>query len=179
MQLSTQRLVLRPWDVSDAQALYDIAGDPEVGRIGGWKPHASVEESSKIISSSYSDPNTLAIISRSSNTPIGCIRLNTEPELIRKGPKDAEVSYWIGRRYWNNGYTTEAVEEIIRYAFEDLKLSKIWCQCAEDNVGSLHVQSKCGFRIDHRAVSYNEYMGEVTVVVSVLSRKDWLKTRRT
>ena len=39
MILHTERLILRPWDVSDAQSLYEYAKDPEVGPIAGWPPH--------------------------------------------------------------------------------------------------------------------------------------------
>ena len=43
MQLITQRLLLRPWQESDAEALYHYAKDPDIGPIAGWPPHKSVE----------------------------------------------------------------------------------------------------------------------------------------
>ena len=47
--LHTTRLLLRPWEVSDAQALYIQAHNPIIGKRCGWMPHKSVEESREII----------------------------------------------------------------------------------------------------------------------------------
>ena len=40
--METERLLLRPWQESDAEALYRWASDPEVGPAAGWSPHTSV-----------------------------------------------------------------------------------------------------------------------------------------
>ena len=47
--LETERLILRPWEESDAETLYEYAKDPDVGPIAGWPPHQSVEESLAVI----------------------------------------------------------------------------------------------------------------------------------
>ena len=47
--LETERLILRRWEDSDAESLYDYAKDPEVGPIAGWPPHQSIEESRGVI----------------------------------------------------------------------------------------------------------------------------------
>ena len=49
MILETERLVLRPWQESDAESLYEYAKNPEVGPIAGWPPHKNVEDSLGII----------------------------------------------------------------------------------------------------------------------------------
>ena len=43
MELQTERLILRPWQESDAEALYKYAQNPKIGPIAGWPPHTSVE----------------------------------------------------------------------------------------------------------------------------------------
>ena len=43
--LKTWRLLLAPWREEDAEALYALASDPEIGPMCGWEPHGSVEES--------------------------------------------------------------------------------------------------------------------------------------
>ena len=48
-QLETERLLLRHWEASDAESLYDYARNPAVGPIAGWPPHKSVEESRDVI----------------------------------------------------------------------------------------------------------------------------------
>ena len=49
MILKTNRLILRPWEESDAENLYRYASDPKVGPIAGWPVHTSVENSLDII----------------------------------------------------------------------------------------------------------------------------------
>jgi len=178
MQLSTPRLILRPWTITDADALYEMASDPAIGDMAGWKPHESVEESRSIINTVFAKPLVFAVVARTMNRPIGCVGLDRDPKILRKSPKDAEIGYWIGRMYWNQGYATEAMQEVIRMAFEDEGVIKIWCQSLDGNVQSARVQEKCGFRFDHRGVFENPYVGEVVTSVSVLTRKDWARARR-
>lgn len=49
IELQTKRLILRPWQESDAEALYKYAQNPNIGPIAGWPPHASLENSREII----------------------------------------------------------------------------------------------------------------------------------
>ncbi|MDY4998709.1 MAG: GNAT family N-acetyltransferase, partial [Bacteroidaceae bacterium] len=71
--LHSHRLLLRPWDPSDAPDLYLLASDPEVGPRAGWTPHSSVEESRTIISSLFSNSTTWAVVLRQSGTLVGAI----------------------------------------------------------------------------------------------------------
>ena len=56
--METERLLLRPWQESDAEALYRWASDPEVGPAAGWPPHTSVENSRDIIRTVLSEEGT-------------------------------------------------------------------------------------------------------------------------
>ena len=62
MELQTNRLILRPWQESDAEALYKYASNPNIGPIAGWPPHTSVENSRDIIKSVLSAPETYAVV---------------------------------------------------------------------------------------------------------------------
>ena len=64
MELQTPRLLLRPWEESDAEALYELAKDPDVGPAAGWNVHKDVEESREIIRTILSAPGTFAIFGR-------------------------------------------------------------------------------------------------------------------
>ena len=61
MELFTERLILRPWNESDAEILYEYAKDDRVGPIAGWPVHTSVENSREIIKSVLSAPETYAV----------------------------------------------------------------------------------------------------------------------
>ena len=49
MILETERLILRPWNETDAESLYEYAKNDRVGPIAGWQPHTSVENSREVI----------------------------------------------------------------------------------------------------------------------------------
>ena len=61
MMLRTERLILRPWQEQDAEALYEYAKDRSVGPPAGWPPHTSVENSRQIIRDYLSGPETYAV----------------------------------------------------------------------------------------------------------------------
>lgn len=54
------------------------------------------------------------------------------------------MGYFIRPKFWNNGYTTEALQEVIRFAFEENEVFRISCGCIKDNIGSEKVMIKCG-----------------------------------
>ena len=47
--IETDRLILRPWLDSDAEALFRYASDPDVGPRAGWPPHKDIEESRRAL----------------------------------------------------------------------------------------------------------------------------------
>lgn len=70
--METERLLLRPWQESDAEALYRWASDPEVGPAAGWSPHTSVEDSREIIRTVLSEEGTFAVLLKGGDgSPIG------------------------------------------------------------------------------------------------------------
>ena len=58
MILETERLILRPWEETDAEDLYEYAKDTRVGPVCGWMPHTDAENSREIIRDVLSGPET-------------------------------------------------------------------------------------------------------------------------
>lgn len=187
MILETERMILRPWEEADAQDLYRYASNPDVGPIAGWPVHTSVENSREIIRDVLSAPETYAVVLKETagageetGHAIGSIGL-----MIGKASNfglpdtEGEIGYWIGVPFWGRGLIPEAVREMLRYGFEDRKLSKIWCAYFDGNEKSKRVQEKCGFLYDHtdRDV-YWELMDDIrTEHVSCLTRAHWKETQ--
>lgn len=176
LQLQTERLLLRPWQESDAQSLYTYASAPEVGPAAGWPPHTSVENSRDIIRDVLSAPETYAVVDKRTGCAIGSIGLMVGgASHIGLPDTQGELGYWIGVPYWGQGLIPEAVQEILRHAFEDLGLAKVWCGYYDGNEKSHRVQQKCGFthRYTRTAVSC-PLLGEVrTEHVTCLTRAEW------
>lgn len=150
MILETQRLILRPWTQNDAENLYKYAKDDRIGPNAGWPVHTSVENSLEIIKNVLSADETYAVCLKSDNKAIGSIGLMTgKASNLGLSDKEAEIGYWIGVPFWGQGFIPEAVKELLRHGFEDLKLNKIWCGYFDGNIKSKRVQEKCGFKYHH------------------------------
>lgn len=177
MILTTKRLILRPWDVNDAEELYLYAKDPRVGPAAGWRPHTDVENSRQIIRDVLSGPEIYAIVLKETGLPIGSAGLHHN-DLAAKDD-EAELGYWIGVPYWGSGIAAEASEEILRHAFADLGLQRVWCGYYDGNVRSRRVQEKLGFIYQWTSENVPvPQMGETRRgYVSLMTRKDWLRSR--
>ena len=150
MILYTERLILRPWEESDAESLYEYAKNPEVGPIAGWPVHTSVENSREIIRDVLSAEETYAVCLREETKAIGSVGLMIgEHSNLDLPEEEGEIGYWIGVPFWGRGLIPEAVQELIRHGFEDLKLKRLWCGYFDGNIKSRRVQEKCGFVYHH------------------------------
>lgn len=178
MQMETERLILRPWQASDAENLYLYAKDPRVGPAAGWPPHVSAEDSLNIIAGPLSSPETYAICLKEDNAAIGSIGLfSPTQDATLRVESEIEIGYWIGTPFWGRGLVPEAVRRLQRYAFEDLGCSAMWCGYYEGNIKSRRVQEKCGFVYHHTETDkLCAKMGELrTEHYTYLSREKWEK----
>lgn len=168
MILETERLILRPWQQSDAPELYRHAKDPLVGPAAGWPVHTSVENSREIIRNVLSAEGTFAVVLKFTGKPVGSVGvMRGEAGHVRMQDDEAEIGYWIGREYWGQGLIPEAVRRLLRHCFEEMGCSGVWCEYYEGNEKSRRVQEKCGFVPHHREEN------DRTECVTYMSRTRW------
>lgn len=180
MELSTERLILRPWQESDAESLFEYAKDSAVGPIAGWPIHTSVDNSREIIKNVLSAEGTYAVCKKSDNKAIGSIGLMIgNASNLDLQDDEGEIGYWIGVPFWGQGLIPEACREIIRYGFEDLGLNKLWCGYFDGNENSKRVQEKCGFSYHHtnNGVEWKLINAVHDVHVTCLIKNDWLASK--
>ena len=174
--LETERLILRRWEEGDAEDLYTYAKDPDVGPIAGWPAHKSKEESLAVILHAFTGQEAYAICQKQDNRAIGAIelKLNGHTDLTDRDD-ECELGYWIGKPFWGQGLVPEAVREILRHAFEDLSMQKVWCGYYDGNVKSKRVQEKCGFRYQWttEGVDVPLMKEKRTGHVNLLTKEDW------
>ena len=181
MAFETERLIIRKWKDGDAPAMFECAKDPDVGPIAGWPPHRTVGDSQDILNIFLLKPECYAICLKPSDEPIGCIELKlSDSSDLAKGPNECELGYWLGRPYWGKGIMPEAAKELLRHAFEDCAMERVWCGHYEGNMKSRRVMEKCGFTYqwttEHLEVPL---MHEVrTGYVFKLERDEWIKQNR-
>ena len=179
MILETPRLILRPWNESDAEECYKYARDPQVGPIAGWMPHMNVDYSLMVIKDVLMVRETYAITSKETSLPIGSISLHFDSDLAH-GEHEAEMGYWLGVPYWGCGIMTEAGNELLRHAFEDLRLKRVWAGYYEGNVKSKRVQEKLGFKYQWTSNQlFVHQLGEFrTGHVNLITKEEWKERSR-
>jgi ribosomal-protein-alanine N-acetyltransferase len=143
--LTTDRLILRPFTLDDAPAVKALAGEREIAEPTMNIPHPYEEGIAEGWISTHQEAFdkgeavTFATTLEKSGLLIGAIGLH-----IREAHRMAEMGYWIGRPYWNQGYCTEAGREVIRYAFDVLGLNRVQARHMTRNPASGRVMQKIG-----------------------------------
>ena len=141
--LETDRLILRPFEESDAIAIFNNwASDPEVTKYLTWNHHSDIKQTNEILSiwlKQYEKPERInfGIVLKDTNELIGGIDV---VGYIKGVPV---IGYCISRKHWNNGYTTEAFKKVIEFLFS-LDHKTIRVDAMVDNIASNKVILKCG-----------------------------------
>ncbi|NOZ60756.1 MAG: GNAT family N-acetyltransferase, partial [Calditrichaeota bacterium] len=144
----TERLILRGFELSDAAAVRELVDDIEIARTTCHIPHPyTAEMAQEWISGhqkNFEDGISieLAITLKSSKEIIGAIGISS----IDRENEKAEIGYWIGKKFWNQGYCSEAAKKIVEYCFEDLKLNRVYALHFAGNPVSGRVMEKIGMR---------------------------------
>lgn len=175
-QIETDRLILRPWRDSDAEALFKYASDPDVGPIAGWAPHPTVDYSLEIIRTVFADPEVYAVVLKATGEPIGCCGIMTADGLhsAEMNQREAEIGYWIGKPYWGQGLIPEAVKALLSRCFHELNLDAVWCGYYDGNAKSKRVCEKSGFRYHHTNPDITSPLGDTrTEHFYLLTRQDY------
>ena len=181
MRLETERLILRRWEESDAEDLFKYASDPDVGPAAGWPAHKSVEESRDVIKNVLNGKEGYAICLREDNKAIGTIELKLKGHTYLTDRDDeCELGYWIGKPFWGQGMMPEAVKEMLRHAFEDCGMQKVWIGYYEGNEKSKRVQEKCGFRYQWTSENVDVPLlhEKRNECISLMTREDWLSDNK-
>lgn len=151
--METERILLRPWYDSDAEALFKCASDPDVGPRAGWPPHKSVEESLEIIRTLFHNDTTWAIVLKGSGEgsvengePIGAIGYGPSCDCNLPAREDEPlIGYWIAKPYWNKGICTEALKLMLDHIQNTTDIPSLISGHFIDNPASGKVMEKCGF----------------------------------
>ena len=148
--IETGRLLLRPFVLEDAAAMYaNWASDPEVTKYLTWPAHTGVEISRMVLAdwvSHYGEANYYqwAIVPKDFGQPIGSIavvRLND-----RVG--SAEIGYCIGKNWWHQGIMSEALGAVIDFLFGEVGANRVEACHDPRNPHSGDVMKKCGMTFE-------------------------------
>ena len=169
--LQTERLILRRFQLEDAQAMYtNWACDPEVTRYLTWEPHVSPDATRELLrdwTAKYEDPTYYNWLIELDGVPIG----NVSVVRINEKSLHAELGYCMGKLWWNKGLMTEAVTAVTRFLFEEVGVHKLKIRHLVKNPGSGRVAQKCGFI--REGILREEYLSDgVYMDVAVYGKLD-------
>lgn len=171
--LETKHLILTDWVEEDADALFELAKNPNVGPHAGWKPHANVAESLEIIQTLFLPSMVWKVTDKRSGAIIGSLGLETDR--FRPGIASKELGYWIAEEFWGRGFATEASEAALKYGFEELNLEIVGICTGPHNRRSQRVIEKLGFIYEgtHRHC-YKIYDGTIRDSLTFsMTKEEW------
>ena len=145
--LRTARLVLRPFEPTDAPRVTELVSAYEIADTTAAIPHPYVEPMAdewirgQTAAYEAGENVTFAVTLAATGELIGAMGLRLEPDL-----RSAELGYWVGLPYWNHGYATEAAQAVIGHAFGAHDVDRVHATHFVRNPASGRVMAKTGMR---------------------------------
>lgn len=144
--LESPRLLLRPFVLEDAAAMYrNWASDPEVTKFLTWPVHSSPEVTAELLKDwvrQYESREYYqwAIVLKTLGEPVGSISAVEQDSRANK----ATIGYCIGRDWWHQGITSEAFSLVIAYMLGENGINRLESYHDAKNPNSGAVMRKCG-----------------------------------
>jgi 8-oxo-dGTP diphosphatase len=144
--LRTERILLRPLQAEDAPEFHRLINDWDICRKLPDAPFPyPVKLAGEWIAAAAADRQAgkaqqFALVEQASGVLIGCAGLR----LARDG-KSADLGYWLGRKFWRQGFGLEAATRLTSWGLAEMRISRVTATVAEDNEASLAVLRRAGF----------------------------------
>lgn len=148
--LTTDRLILRPFTVEDAQAMYDNwSSDEETTRYLSWHSHTSVAQTREYLAmrqAQYENDSYygFCIVWKETGEPIGDISVVG----LDEATASAEIGWVLSRAYWGRGIAPEAGRRVIDFLLDQVGCHRVWAYHDGRNPKSGRALSKCGMRYE-------------------------------
>lgn len=150
--IETHRLILRDLLETDFQPFFDLCCEPEVTQFQDFLRVENENKARELLKSADFHNNviprraySLAIVLKRGMEWIGWIGFGKADDPMIG---DMVFGYAIHKKYWGNGYMTEALQRVIDFCFKELGIGKIYGECIQENYASAHVMEKAGLRLE-------------------------------
>lgn len=153
-RIETERLILRPFEASDAGAAFEWFGDPVVMRFTPTGPDKSMEQTQARLTLFMEHQNEHGfskwlILNRTSGIAIGDSGL-----LILEEYGWIDLGFRFAQPYWGKGLATEVASAWVRAAFDEFGLSRLGAFAHPENRASIRVLEKLGFKVERRGMVF-------------------------
>lgn len=175
MQLETDRLLIRPITLADADDLFAYRSDAKANKYQGWIPKTR-EDAVQFIakcSPSFNKPETwfqVIIIEKEAQEIIGDIGIH----FFGSENKQVELGCTLNKSFQNQGFATEALKGVVSYLFTTLKKHRIIISIDPQNISSIRLVERIGFRKEAHFIESLWINGQwVDDIIYALIEKDW------
>lgn len=184
MEIKTKRLILRGPRLTDWKDIVEGIGDYDVAKMmvsvpfpyskkdALWFIKLKAKELKKKEPSAY----LFFIELKSEKKVIGAV----EVFKINRFSGTGETGSWINKKYWRNGYITEAKIALNDFAFDKIKLRRLDSPVFKDNIASNKTQLKMGYIFEGtmRKAHKSKATGKIhDANIYGLLKEDWKKKR--
>ena len=165
--IETPRLRLRPFNVADGPVVQRLAGSVEIARTALLIPHPYPDGAAEEWISSHAEEwkarrqAVFAVVQKTDDAVVGAVGLGRSAD----DPTVAELGYWIGHPFWNNGFCTEAARAVIAFGFGSFDLCRITAHHLSENTASGRVMTKLGMAKEGFLPQHIEKWGELKDIV--------------
>ena len=161
--IETERLILRPLELSDAKAMFAMDNNPNVHKYLWQNPTQTIEETKNIIEyvqKQYAENNIgrFATILKETGEFIGW----TGIKFVTEQPENGNINFYdygyrLDEKFWNKGYASEATKAWLDYGFNEMKIEKMNAYTHAENGASNHILEKHGMQF------MEEYLDEENI----------------
>ncbi len=138
----TNRLIIRRFMEKDLLDIYEYLSDPEVQIPAGGKAITTIVEAKVVLGKYMKRDDIYAIELKKEKKVIGAIGAYN---LTYNDILERHLGFEITRKYWNQGYLTEAAKELIRYLFVEKNMDRVAISNYPFNKASIRIAEKLGF----------------------------------
>jgi RimJ/RimL family protein N-acetyltransferase len=149
--IATERLLLRPFELGDLEALHAVHSRPEVVRYLYWGPRSREELRETLAQrvrqtalKAAGDKLILAVVRRDSGELIGDVNL----QWLSREHRQGEIGFVLHPDHQGRGFAREAAMAMLRVGFEDLGLHRIIGRCDGRNAASAKAMERLGMRCE-------------------------------
>lgn len=143
--LETDRLLLREFDVTDAESFYELNSNPKVIKYTGNSAFKNIVEAEAFLKN-YSDYKKYgfgrwAVIHKSNQEFLGWCGLKYDKTI-----DETDIGFRFFEHFWNQGFATESAKACIDYGFAKLNLKTIVGRAMKENSACIKVLEKIGLQ---------------------------------
>lgn len=155
--LITERLLVRPVEVGDVDALHERRNEPAVARLQAWTVPYPRQRAESVIAdaAAVDEPQDgqwwmATVVERATGAIVGDLVVH-----LSNGARTGEVGYSLASAHWGRGYAVEALSALVGWLFDALPITRLEGRLHPDNRASAMVLERAGFLFEgHTRLSF-------------------------